>query len=112
MKKKRITLGIGAAAIAATSALGLGAGTASAEVFDVCPSGMSGVATADTSCAFADNVRRAWYSQPGTIVAAYSPVTHQVYTMQCTPTSTTYWYEAKRCVGVNSYGVGLVVYVD
>ena len=90
----------------------MGAGTASAKNFDVCPSGMSGVSTADTSCAFADNVRWAWYSQPGTIVTAYSPVTHQAYTMQCTPTTTTFWTVAKRCVGVNGYGVGLIVFID
>ena len=109
MKKALVAAGLGAAV-----ALGslVGAGTASAENFTICPSGMSGVSTADTSCAFADNVRRAWYSQPGTIVTAYSPVTHQSYTMQCTPTATTFWPVAKRCVGVNSYGVGLIVFVD
>jgi hypothetical protein len=107
--KRALTGLMGAAPIAGAVSL---APTASAEVFDVCPSGRSGVATADTSCAFAENVRWAWYSQPGTIVTAYSPVTHQVYTMQCTPTATTYWYEAKRCVGVNSYGVGLIVFID
>ena len=85
---------------------------ASADSLTICPSGLSGVTTDDTSCAFADNVRFAWYYQPGTIVTAYSPVTHQSYTMQCTPTATTFWPEAKRCVGVNSYGVGLIVYID
>ena len=109
MKKVIAVAGLGTAV-----ALGslVGAGTASADIFTVCPSGMSGVSTDDTSCAFADNVRWAWYSQPGTIVTAYSPVTHQAYTMQCTSTSTTFWYEAKRCVGVNSYGVGLIVFID
>ena len=109
MKKAVAAAGLGAAV-----ALGslVGAGTANADNFTVCPSGMSGVATDDTSCAFADNVRWAWYSQPGTIVTAYSPVTHQSYTMQCTPTTTTFWYEAKRCVGLNSYGVGLIVFID
>ena len=90
----------------------LAAGPANAEVFDICPSGMSGVSTADTSCAFADNVRWAWYSQPGSVVTAYSPVTHQSYAMQCTSTTTNFWSVAKRCVGVNSYGAGLIVYID
>jgi hypothetical protein len=90
----------------------VGAATAGADNFAVCPSGMSGVSTDDTSCAFADNVRWAWYSQPGTIVTAFSPVTQQSYTMQCTSTATTVWPIAKRCVGVNSYGVGLIVYID
>ena len=109
MKKAVAAAGLGAAV-----ALGslVGAGTASADNFTVCPSGMSGVSTDDTSCAFADNVRWAWYSQPGNIVTAYSPVTHQSYTMQCTPTATTFWPVAKRCVGVNSYGVGLIVFID
>ena len=72
MKKLLAAAGLGAAV-----ALGslVGAGTASAEHFTICPSGVSGVSTADTSCPFADNVRRAWYGQPGTIVTAYSPVT-------------------------------------
>ena len=100
---------LGAAAIAAAVSL---APSASAETFTVCPSGVSGVATADTSCAFADNVRRAWYGQPGTTVLAYSPVTGQTYSMTCGWMDTTYWYNAKRCVGVNTYGVGLVVYVS
>jgi hypothetical protein len=88
------------------------ASPAGADVFSVCPSGMSGVSTIDTSCAFADNVRWAWYSQSGSVVTAYSPVTSQTYTMQCAPATTTYWPEAKRCVGVNSSGAGLIVFVD
>ena len=108
--KKTLIGGIAAAAIAL--GITLAAPGARPTVFTVCPSGMSGVATDDTSCAFADNVRWAWYSQPGTIVTAYSPVTHQSYTMQCTATATTFWSVAKRCVGVNSYGVGLIVFID
>ena len=108
---KKTTIG-GAAAVTAAGAILMAAAPAQADVFTVCPSGMSGVSTEDTSCAFADNVRFAWYAQPGTIVTAYSPITRQTYTMQCTPTSTTYWPEAKRCVGVNSFGTGLIVYVD
>ena len=101
-----------AALTGGVAAMMLGGGTAHAEPFDTCPSGISGVATADTSCEFADNVSRAWYGQPGTAVLAYSPVTGLVYTMTCAPAWTTRWYEAKRCVGVNPYGVGLVVYID
>ena len=109
MRRPLIAGALGVAAVAAAVSL---APSASAESFDVCPSGISGVSTADTSCHFADNVSRAWYGQPGTIVRAYSPVTGLFYTMQCTRTNTTIWYEAKRCVGVNAYGVGLIVYVD
>jgi hypothetical protein len=85
---------------------------ASADNITVCPSGTSAVATADTSCAFADSVRKAWYSQPGQIITAYSPVTNQSYKMQCSPVSTSYWIVTKRCVGVNSAGAGLIVYID
>jgi hypothetical protein len=104
-------IGASAGAVIATGAILFAAAPAHADVFTVCPSGMSGVSTDDTSCAFADNVRFSWYAQPGTIVTAYSPVTRQTYTMQCTTTSTTVWPEAKRCVGVNSFGAGLIVYV-
>lgn len=107
MKNTVITMLAGFGAAAALSC----AAPANADYFTVCPSGMSGVATEDTSCAFADNVRYSWYSQPGTIVTAYSPITQKTYTMQCTSTMTTVWPEAKRCVGVNSYGAGLIVVV-
>lgn len=109
---KKTTIGGSAATVIACGAMLFVAAPAQADVFTVCPSGMSGVSTDDTSCAFADNVRYSWYAQPGTIITAYSPVTHQTYTMQCTYTSTTFWPEAKRCVGVNSSGAGLIVFVD
>jgi hypothetical protein len=52
--------------------------------FVMCPSTRDGVASAVTSCAFADNVRRGYYEQgmPETVIA-YSPVTGQVYAMHC-----------------------------
>lgn len=86
---------------------------AHAETFDVCPSGLSGVATPDTSCAFADSVRAAFYWQPSWTVIARSPVTGKFYTMQCgrTDTTGTGWYDSKRCFGVNDAGAVLVVYV-
>lgn len=93
-------------------ALFASAPTASADVFDVCPSGLTGVATPDTSCPFADNVRAAWYSQPGRTVFAYSPVTDRFYTMQCDLAFTTMWWsQPKRCYGINAYGAVLVVYI-
>lgn len=89
------------------------AGHAKAETFDVCPSGLTGVASADTSCAFAEAVRAAFYWQPSWTVIATSPVTGKFYTMQCsrTDTSGTGWYDSKRCFGVNDAGAVLVVYV-
>ncbi|KMO69301.1 DUF2510 domain-containing protein [Mycolicibacterium obuense] len=82
------------------------------ENFRICPSGLTGVATEDTSCAFADSVRSAWYSQPGSSVVAYSPVTHQSYLMTCTSTTTNAWPGAKRCSGTNAQGAGLIVYIS
>ena len=82
------------------------------ENFRICPSGLTGVATDDTSCAFADSVRGAWYSQPGTTVVAYSPVTHQSYLMTCFVNATNVWPGSKRCSGVNAQGTLLVVYIN
>ncbi len=62
--------------------------TAGADDFTVCPSGVTGVATDDTSCAFAENVRSAWGARPGPVVTAFSPVTEQSYSMQCAATVT------------------------
>ena len=74
---------------------------AHAETFDVCP-----------SCAFADNVRRAFYWEPGWTVIATSPVTGKFYTMQCVRTLTdNLWLDPKRCYGVNDSGAVLVVYI-
>ncbi len=84
---------------------------ARADELTVCPSGLTGVATEDTSCAFAENVRAAWLARPGAVVPAYSPVTQQSITMQCSSWATDTWPEAQRCVGVNSAGVGLIVFI-
>lgn len=99
------------AALAVAASLGL-AIPAHAYEFDLCPSGLSGVVTDDTSCAFADNVRYSWYSQPGAVVTAFSPKTQRMYTMQCTGTNTDVWSHAKRCVGVNDFGAGLIVVIS
>lgn len=90
----------------------IGAPPASADEFTICPSGMTGVVTEDTSCAFADNVRYSWYAQPGAIITAFSPKTGKTYTMQCTNTMTDVWPNAKRCVGVNDSGHGLIVIIS
>jgi hypothetical protein len=107
--KKLITAALGAAAV---TAMLLTAAPAQADVFDLCPSMQSGVATPDTSCVFADSVRASWYTQPGRTVFAHSPKTGLMYTMQCDSTWTNFWPEAKRCYGVNSFGARLVVYVN
>ena len=83
------------------------------EDFTICPSGLTGVASEDTSCAFADNVRRAWYSTLGAAtLSVYSPITRQEYTMRCVPATTTAWPNAKRCAGENAAGASLVVYIS
>lgn len=62
------------------------AGQAHADPFNICPSGHSGVMSGTpTSCAFADNVHDAWFSQQSNPVTAYSPVTGQYYSMTCVP---------------------------
>ncbi|AON96906.1 hypothetical protein BI081_gp201 [Mycobacterium phage Tonenili] len=107
--KKLVTGGV----LAAGLTLGLfGAAPASAEYMTNCPSGLSAVVTANTSCGFADNVFQAFYNQPGWDPVAYSPATGKVYRMHCTPAITTSWGEAKRCWGVGYGGDLLVVYID
>lgn len=86
--------------------------SAAAETFTICPSGLSGVSTADTSCPFADNVRYAFYRQVGWTVFAHSPVTGKFYTMQCAEAWTTQsWSYPKRCFGINDSGAVLVVFI-
>jgi len=81
--KKNIIGGIAAAATA-TGALLFGAAPAQADDgFIMCPSGRDGVATAVTSCPFADDVRFSYFTQDGQVVTAYSPVTGEYYEMQC-----------------------------
>ncbi|MGJ6126684.1 DUF2510 domain-containing protein [Mycolicibacterium sp. Y3] len=82
------------------------------EDFRLCPSGLTGVASAETSCAFADNVRQSWYGQPGSVITAYSPVTGRLYTMRCAAANTTAWPAAQRCTGTNPQGDPLIVYIS
>lgn len=86
--------------------------SAPVENFRICPSGVSGVASDETSCAFADSVRSSWYSNPGPSITAYSPVTHQSYVMHCLSAVTDVWPQARRCVGTNAQGTLLVVYIN
>jgi hypothetical protein len=76
-------------------------------LFITCPSGRAGVvAGTPTTCAFADNVRLAWFAQPGNPVVAYSPVTDQAYRMFCIGNHNVYFEDghsadAVYCVGGN-----------
>ena len=86
-------IGGGLAAATATGALLFGAVPAQAESFIGCGYG-AGIATSVTSCEFAQNVRYAWFHQPGRIIEAYSPVTGQYYTMYCDPNTPRAWTPA------------------
>jgi hypothetical protein len=72
--------------IASSAAIGIAlAAPAHAEPVNRCDYGdlRTAVAEGHTSCAFAHNVRVAWFTQPGSIVTAYSPETGQLYNMMC-----------------------------
>jgi hypothetical protein len=105
--KIKATLAILLGTSAALAASILTSALAHADVFIACPSGRDGVATAVTSCEFADNVRRAYFAQYGPVVLAYSPVTGSVYDMQCASGFTAHMdnglvVDAVRCVGGNN----------
>lgn len=76
---------ITAAALAVLAAGGIAlAAPAQADVFSVCPDGHEGVVGGHTSCAFAANVRRIYFSTGASShFAAYSPVTGERYDMTC-----------------------------
>ncbi|OMC32110.1 hypothetical protein A5739_11340 [Mycobacterium colombiense] len=78
-------------------------------LFIECPSGRDGIASSVTSCPFADNVRRAYFTQDGNIVVAYSPVTDQDYQMTCFPSTAHFTnglkVDAVECVGGNDADV-------
>jgi hypothetical protein len=104
MKLTKIATAI--AAIAA-AALALTPPAHADGLFMSCPSGRDGViAGTPTTCAFADDVRSAWFGQPGNPVIAYSPVTDQTYRMFCIGNQTVTFTDghiadAVQCVGGN-----------
>jgi hypothetical protein len=74
----------GLAALAVAGGIAVAAPAHADFVYDVCPSGRDGVVTGSaTSCPFADNVRREYFDSPYMLVEAYSPVTGEVYRMDC-----------------------------
>lgn len=86
------------------TALGLAA-PAQADVFVMCPSGREGVVGGHTSCAFAENVRAAFYaSGMNNIVTAYSPVTGERYTMACTGRYPAYFNTGETLISTRCYG--------
>jgi hypothetical protein len=101
--KKTIIGGIAATA----TALGvIVAAPAHADMaFTTCPSGRDGVIDGTaTTCAFADDVRLAWFGQPGNPVVAYSPVTDQTYRMFCVGHTTVTFTDGHSADGVQCVG--------
>jgi hypothetical protein len=79
--KKTIIGGIAATATALGITL---AAPAQAEVFNMCLSGNQGVVGGHTTCAFAENVQRAFYaSGMANHFIAYSPITGERYEVTC-----------------------------
>jgi len=72
--------------------------------FLVCPSGVTGVATLQTSCAFADNVRTAYFSQDPPVVLAYSPVTRAAYFMYCVSGIRANFFDGSSRIAAKCYG--------
>lgn len=90
MIKKTLTAIVGLLAamtilLAVIAGLLATSGTARADyLFDVCPSGSTGVVTNVTSCPFADEVRYSYFIQGTPVITAFSPVTGRSYRMYCT----------------------------
>ena len=102
--KKLISGGLAAAAV--TGALLCATPAQASDAFLSCGYG-AGIASSVTSCEFAANVRYAWFHQPGSVVEAYSPVTGQVYEMQCGTGFLAHFLDGEvvqsvRCAGGNN----------
>jgi hypothetical protein len=82
MKKTIVGGMLFGAALTAGALIGPGTANAITEIFLPCGGG-AGVATTVTSCGFAQNVRAAYFTQPGPVVTAWSPAMNRYYDMQC-----------------------------
>jgi hypothetical protein len=81
---RRIVAGLFTVAFALALAPLALAPAAHADVFDMCPGGREGVVGGHTTCAFADNVRSAFYaSGMSQDFIAYSPVTGDRFDVSC-----------------------------
>lgn len=79
--------------------------SARADVFDMCPDGHEGVVGGHTSCAFAENVRRAFYaSGMSNEFIAYSPVTGERYEMVCEGEYPAYFNNGEVLTSTRCYG--------
>lgn len=74
-------------------------------VFTICPDGHEGVVGDHTSCAFAQNVRRTFYSSGmATTFTAYSPVTGDAYEMTCAGRYPAYFDDGSTKISTRCYG--------
>lgn len=74
-------------------------------VFTICPDGHEGVVGGHTSCAFAQNVRRTFYSSGmATTFTAYSPVTGDAYEMSCAGRYPAYFEDGSTKISTRCYG--------
>lgn len=101
MRKQLIAGALGAAAVAAAVSL---APSASASVFDVCPSGNAGVVGGHTSCDFAENVQRVFWASGANQFVAYSPITGERYDISCAGLYTAYFNNGQVMTATHCYG--------
>jgi hypothetical protein len=104
MKKQLIGGGLAAAAV--TGAL-LCAAPAQAhdDVFTMCPSGNEGVVGGHTTCAFAENVQRAFYaSGMSNDFIAYSPMTGERYEITCVGRYPAVFVTGETLISTRCYG--------
>ena len=98
-------IGGGLAAATATVALLFGAAPAQADVFTMCPSGHEGVVGGHTTCAFAENVQRAFYASGlANDFIAYSPITGDRYEITCTGRYPADFVTGETLISTRCYG--------
>lgn len=75
------------------------------DVFTICPDGHEGVVGGHTTCAFAENVRRAFYnSGMANTFTAYSPITGDAYEMTCAGRYPAYFTDGSTTISTRCYG--------
>jgi len=88
----------------------------STQTFVICQDGREGVVGGHTTCAFAENVRRAFYgSNDGSDVIAFSPVTGERYEMLCSGGYHASFVDgsqriATRCIGGDNDSAEVVIW--
>jgi hypothetical protein len=79
--------------------------TAHTDIFTICPDGHEGVVGGHTTCAFAENVRRTFYTtgMPNNFTA-FSPVTGDAYQMTCVGRYPAYFSDGSTMTSTRCYG--------